>query len=199
MENKYVYVPLDTWQNMLGLNRNRISFVDIRIDENTSREKAKEYLQSALPPHLTVKDRLELNRAVLKMLNIENIFSYLTGFLFLTIAVFNVVGSIIILILKKKKDRFVMRALGLGLPQIRIIFFYYGNYLILGAGVAGILLGIIIVWIQQKTGWVKVPGTYLAYPVEIKWLNLGIVAVTVVFLSITASALAAKAVKNDMK
>jgi len=196
VEKKYVYVPIRDWRQMLRLKDNEVSFIDIKLKDKNAVPSVKAYLRKHLPAGLTVKDKMELNRSVMKMLNMENLFTYITGLLFLIIAVFNIVGSIIILILKKKKDRFVLSSLGMDLARVRKIFFYYGNMLILFSGLAGLVLGIIIVWIQKQTGWVKVPGTYLTYPVQIKWTNMALVVLTVVLISLTASWLASRAVKE---
>ena len=195
-EKKYVYVPLAQWQQLLGKDRKSVSFIDLRVDDEKNIDRIKNRLQEQLGPAFQVKDKLELNRGLLKMLNLENAFTYFTGLLFLIIAVFNIVGSIIILILKKKKDRFVLSALGMDLGQIKKIFFYYGNLLILGSGLAGLILGSIFVGLQQKYGFINVPGTYMTYPVEMKLSNYLIVIGSLLLVGLISSHLATRAVKE---
>ncbi|NPA42411.1 MAG: ABC transporter permease [Chlorobi bacterium] len=194
-EEKYVFVPLDRWRALWRMPSDHVSFIDIRTVDDQWTERLKKVLSRTLSPSLRIADKWELNKAVLKMLNIENLFTYFTGFLFLLIAIFNIAGSIIILILKKKKDRFVLSALGMDTDRVRRIFFLYGNLLILVSGLAGLVLGIIIVLLQSRTGWIKVPGTFLAYPVEINRENLAAVLLTLVVVSYVASWLASRAVK----
>jgi len=195
-EKKYAYMPADLWREMLMLSPEEVSYIDLRLEKGADVHRIKHLLQQQLGERFRIADKTELNRSILKMLNTENLFTYITGLLFLIIAVFNIVGSIVILILKKKQDRFVLGALGMSLKRIRKIFFLYGNMLILISGAIGLVLGIIIVGIQQQTGWIKVPGTYLPYPVRYRWGNLILVILTVLFLSVTASWLASKAVKE---
>jgi lipoprotein-releasing system permease protein len=197
VEKKYVYIPIDRWRGVLKTGENTVSFLDILVSDSANVNEVKQRLKTELSPGFVVKDRLELNLAVLKMLNMENAFTYVVGLLFLVIAVFNIVGSIIILVLKKKKDRFVMAALGLELKDIRKIFFYYGNLLILGSGLLGLLLGSILVVLQKKFGFVNVPGTYLVYPVEIRWENYLIVFISLVAVAFISSYLASLAVNKN--
>ncbi len=195
-EKKYVYMPLDVWQNILSLNNEKVSFLDIKLKNSGEIQTVKTYLKNHLPENLAVMDRLEMNRTVLKMLNLENLVTYVIGLLFLIISAFNIVGSIIILILKKKKDRFVFSALGLDLSSVKKIFFLYGNLLIFLSGMAGLVLGIIIVWAQKKFELVNVPGTFLVYPVEFRLKNFLIVIITLLLVSLVSSWLASYMVKE---
>jgi len=196
VEKKYVYVPADQWRQILQTGPQMVSFLDLTVQEPENIKSVKEKLNRALPSYLKIKDKLELNEALLKMLNLENAFTYLMGLLFLIIAVFNIVGSIIILILKKKKDRFVLSALGMDISDIRKIFFHYGTLLILLSGGIGLVLGTLLVYLQKHFGWINVPGTYLVYPVEFKLINYLIVAGSLILIALISSYLASRAVKE---
>ncbi len=195
-EKKYVYVSLESWRKMLQTGLQTVSFVDIELNNGSRIDRVKAELLKHLPHNLTVKDKLELNRSILKMLNLENAVTYIVGLLFLIIAVFNIVGSIIILILKKKKDRFVLSALGMDLSDVRRVFFYYGTFLILMSGTVGLVLGNLLVFLQKKFGWIYVPGTYMVYPVEFRWSNYLLVSLSLIFIAVLSSFLASRAVKE---
>jgi len=186
-EDKYVYAPLNRVRRLLHMPADKVSFVDIRLDKNTDLSAVKKRLAGMLPANVQVKDKFELNRTMFRMLNSENLITYFVGTLILIIAIFNIVGSLIILILKKKKDRFVLWTVGLDSASVRKIFFYYGQMLIALSGFSGLLLGLLAIWLQKKYGFLLVPGTGLVYPVEIRWVNILGVALTVILLAVAGA------------
>jgi lipoprotein-releasing system permease protein len=196
IEKKYVFIPLSEALRLLKLPPGKISFVDVRLRNEEELSRTKEYLKQKLPAGLRIKDKYELNKSVFKMLNMENLITYTVGVLFLVISIFNIVGSIIILVLNKKRDRFVLKALGLPLDKVRAVFFRYGVMLIIISGIIGMVLGLILVTVQLYTGWIKIPGTNLVYPVRLEWKNFVAVLLTLVLIAVVSSRLAVFSVRE---
>jgi len=194
-ERKYIFVPLPEARKMFGFPDRKISFFDIRLKPGVDIKKIKKRLQTAFP-NWKIEDKMELNKIMFRMLNTENLVTYFVGTLILIIAVFNIIGTLIILIIGKKRDRFVFYAVGSTRQGIYRIFFYYGFLLILLSGLTGLLLGWLIVLSQKHYQWLTVPGTTLPYPVEITSGNFLVVLSTVFILAFTASALAARPARN---
>jgi len=196
-EQKYMFVPIQEARRLLHLTHDEISYLDMDLVHPEDLEKMKNKIQKMLPESLRIVDKYEMNRSLLKMLNSENLITYVVGAFIMLIALFNILGTIIMMILYKKKDRFILRALGLPSSGIRRIFFHYGFRMIVLGGFMGLLLGIVVVLLQQHFQWVKVPGTMLVYPVRLGWQNVLLVAITILLLALLASWSASRFAERD--
>ena len=197
-ENRYIFVPLPIARDLLGLQAGRVSYVDLELAPGVDLETARQQLQKLLPGELTLTDKYRMNRSLFKMLNSENLITYLVGAFIMLIAVFNVTGAIIILILYKKRDRFILSALGMTPVQIRNVFFRYGFRMVMLSGLTGLVLGLLLVGMQKHFGWLNVPGTTLVYPVEIRLTNILIVLGTVALLAWLSARFASRFAKRSV-
>ena len=144
-----------------------------------------------------IKNRAQLNDALYKMLNTENLAVYLIFTLVLIIALFNVIGSIIMMILDKKKNLSTLFNLGATLKNIRRIFFLQGSLMsVLGGGI-GLLLGCLIVWLQGQFSLIMITP-HLPYPVTLKSMNFVIVFITISVLGILASKIASVRITKQL-
>lgn len=194
LDKKYVFSSLSEAQNILGLQPNQISAIEIKSSPEYTEKQAIEAINSIFGEKITVKNRAQLNDALYRMLNTENIAIYLIFILVLIIALFNLVGAIIMMILDKKKDLKTLYALGMTEKQMQQIFFLQGTMVSVIGAFVGVILGIIIVLLQKNFQWIMISPS-LPYPVEIKWINILIVFGTIVILGILASFLASSRVK----
>jgi len=185
LDKKYVFSSLDEARFLLGVTPDK---------EKT----ATEAIARAFEQPVIVKNRVQLNDALYRMLNTENIAVYLIFILVLIIALFNLVGAIIMMILDKKDDLQTLYALGMNQRQMRQIFFWQGTMASVVGATIGIALGAVIVWLQQQFSLVMISPT-LAYPVAITPMNTLIVFATIVVLGLLASLVASSRVKNRMK
>ncbi len=182
-ELKYLYVPAPFARQLLHKEPGRVSYVDLELNRKQDLERVKQKWAGRLPPGWKLLDKYQMNRSLIKMLNSENLITYVVGTFIMIIALFNIVGTIIMMILYKKRDRYILSALGMAPGQIRRIFFHYGWMMIMAGGMAGLVLGILIVLMQLHFQWVKVPGTTLVYPVALRWTNVLLVWATVALLA----------------
>ncbi len=197
LDAKYVFTDLAFARNLLSLDSTKISSIEMKLTPSASEEMVLKEIEKAFPEGIIVKNRIQQNDALYKMLNTENIAVYLIFTLVLIIALFNVIGSIIMMVLDKRKNIKTLYNLGASLPEIRRIFFLQGTLMTVLGGVLGIFLGILAVLAQLKFEFVAITST-LAYPVKMEFLNIVIVFVTITVLGIIASKIAASRVREKL-
>ena len=197
LDNKFVFANLETAQSLLNYKNNQISSIEFKLNEGIEEEDAIDAIQTILGDKVTLKNRAQLNDALYKMLNTENLAVYLIFTLVLIIALFNVIGSIIMMILDKKKSLNTLFNLGLTLRDIRNIFFYQGSLMSLFGGVIGLVLGFIIILLQETFSLIMITPS-LAYPVSVVPLNFIIVLLTISILGIIASKIASRRITRNL-
>jgi lipoprotein-releasing system permease protein len=142
-----------------------------------------------------IKDRTQLNGALYKMLNTEQLVVYLIFTLILIIALFNIVGSIVMMILEKKENLKTLFNIGATKRMIQKVFFLHGLFITFFGGLAGLSLGIIVIFVQQYFEPVLITPT-LPYPVILSWINIFISFATIFILGSIASLLASFSIKK---
>lgn len=203
LDAKYVFTDLNFARNLLSLDSTKISSIEMKLVANNSRlgsqneEKVRSEIEKIFPEGIIIKNRIQQNDALYKMLNTENIAVYLIFTLVLIIALFNVVGSIIMMILDKRKNIKTLYNMGASLKEIRRIFFLQGTLMTLFGGVLGIVLGVLTVLAQLKFEFVAITST-LPYPVKLKLINVIVVFVTISILGIIASKIASSRVREKL-
>ncbi len=131
------------------------------------------------------------------MLNTENIAVYLIFTLVIVVALFNLIGALIMMILDKKGNLKTLFNLGTEIKDLRKIFLLQGTLLSVFGGIIGLVLGIIIVLLQQQFELIMITPT-LAYPVVFNVENVLIVMVTIVTLGFVASLIASSRVSKKL-
>lgn len=197
LDGKYVFTDIDFARNLLSLDSSKISSIEIKLKPNTSEKEVRKDIEKIFPLEILIKNRIQQNDALYKMLNTENIAVYLIFTLVLIIALFNVIGSIIMMILDKQKNIKTLHNMGASLEEIRRIFFLQGTLMTVLGGILGIMVGIIAVSLQLKYGFINITST-LPYPVKLKPINGFIVFVTISVLGIIASWIAASRVREKL-
>lgn len=197
LDAKYVFTDLDFARNLLSLDSTKISAVEMKLLSTASEETVRSEINKIFPTGILIKNRIQQNDALYKMLNTENIAVYLIFTLVLIIALFNVIGSIIMMILDKRKNIKTLYNMGASLHEIRRIFFLQGTLMTLIGGLFGIFLGILAVLAQLKFELVAITST-LPYPVKLEAVNIVIVFVTISVLGIIASKIASSRVREKL-
>jgi lipoprotein-releasing system permease protein len=131
------------------------------------------------------------------MLNTENVAVYLIFTLVIIIALFNLIGALIMMILDKKYNLKTMLSLGAEIKNIKRIFLLQGVLMCVVGGIIGLFLGIIIVLLQQKFKLIMITQN-LAYPVVFSVKNVAIVMLTIMILGFLASYIASSRVSKDI-
>ena len=201
LDSKYVFATLSLAQRLTGVQANEVSAVEVKLSKGISATEGKKRLQKVLGDSFVIKDRMALNEDLYKMFQTENLATYLIFTLVLIVALFNLVGAIIMMILDKRKNLYTLFALGMTQRQIRAIFFLQGVIVSLLGAVFGVGLGIGIAWLQKTYPMLYInPNATvpIAYPMDIRLLEIVVVFFTIFVLGIVASAIGASRTKiND--
>jgi len=198
IDAKYVFAPIDLAKDLLRLNENEVSAIELKLHPNVDATDFVKKLNQSLNNNLVAKTRKQLNESTYKMLNMEHFFSYLIATLIGIIAFFNVIGAIIMMILDKRENLKTLFSLGLQVKEIKKIFFYQGVLLTLYGMFIGLFLAILFVLLQKHFGFIKINPT-IAYPVVFTWNNVLVVIATIFSLGIIASFIASSRVSSVYK
>ena len=199
LNNTEAFASLNVVQKLLGYKANQYSSVNFYFSDGTKEALAVEKIKAVLGDSFVFKNRLAQHDTLYKMLNTEQAAVYLIFTLVIIIALFNVIGALIMMILEKRDDLKVLIGLGYLKSQVSNIFFYQG-LMISGLGaVFGIFIGYGLVLLQDSLSLFMITPS-LAYPVSVSANSFLIVFATVVFLGGIASRIASsqttKALKN---
>ncbi|MGO4905448.1 ABC transporter permease [Flavobacterium sp. W20_MBD1_R3] len=197
LDSKYVFADLGLAQELLEYKTNQVSGIEIKTKTDADESSVTDQLQTIFNNKITVKNRAQLNESLYKMLNTENIAVYLIFTLVIVVALFNLIGALIMMILDKKGNLKTLFNLGTEIKDLQKIFLLQGTLLSVFGGIIGLVLGIIIVLIQEHFQLIMITPT-LAYPVIFSLENVLIVMGTIVSLGFIASLIASSRVSKKL-
>ncbi|TQD40687.1 ABC transporter permease [Haloflavibacter putidus] len=186
LNNRYLFSSFKVAKKLLEIENNKVSAIEIKLLPGAKEEDVKEEIFSIFKDKVIVKNRIQLNDKLYKMLNTENLAVYLIFTLVLIIALFNVGGAIVMAILDKRQNIKTLYNLGATTNTIKQIFFLQGTLLTFFGGIIGLLIGLLIIFLQLNYELVMITAT-LPYPVLLKAENIIVVFFTIMILGITAS------------
>ena len=199
LDKKYMFSNLSFARDLFQRKGNVYSSLELKVAPNLNRKQLEEQLRAILKTPIRMRSRTELNAALFKMLNTEQMAIYLIFTLVIIIALFNVVGALIMMILEKRPQLKVLYALGVQPKEIRLIFFYLGGMISWVGGGLGIVLGTTLVLLQRYFPFLYVPGTNFPYPVRLEFQNVAMVLMLLLVLGGLASAWATAQVGKKIK
>lgn len=197
LDSKYVFADLELTQELLDYKSNQISGIEVQIKPNANEEQIKEEIQNLFDSNYTIKTRAQLNDSLYKMLNTENVAVYLIFTLVIIVALFNLIGALIMMILDKRPNLKTLFNLGVEVKDLRKIFLLQGTLLSSVGGIIGLVLGIILVLLQQQFEIIMITPT-LPYPVIFSLKNVFIVLATIGTLGFIASLIASSRVTKKL-
>ncbi|MDN3618562.1 ABC transporter permease [Polaribacter undariae] len=195
-ESKFVFVSINEAKNLLNFDENQITGVEIKLKDNLDADLFSEQLQKQLGDQFKVQTKQQLNEVFYKVINTENFVSYLIFTLIVIIALFNVIGAIIMMIIDKKSNLKTLFSLGASIKEIKKVFILQGFLLTFLGMIIGLSLGILIVFIQKEFGIFMITQNF-AYPVEFRFSNLLIVIATITILGFIASKIASSRISKE--
>lgn len=186
----YILTSIDFARSLFQYTT-EVSAVNLRLAPGADTEAVKRQIQQQLGGDFRVEDRYEQQADTYRIMRVEKLISYLFLTFILVIACFNIIGSLSMLIIDKRDDVATLRNLGASDKQIVRIFLFEGRMIsFIGASV-GVVLGLILCWVQQAFGLIKLgsSGSFVvdAYPVSVEVTDVAVVFVTVLvvgFLSV---------------
>ena len=198
IDKKYVFSSISFARKLFQYPKDAYSAIEIQIKPNTSHDFLSQELRKILGENFVLKDRVSQNTALYKMLKTENIAVYLIFTLVLIIAMFNLVGALVMMILDKKPDMKILEAMGATTNSLRKVFFILGLLISLIGGAIGIVFASLLIVIQQVRPLLFVPGTSLPYPVNWEFENFILVIMTLTILGMISSGWVSRGIKSNL-
>ncbi|WP_165023727.1 ABC transporter permease [Dysgonomonas sp. ZJ279] len=181
-DDQMLIVSIDLMRELLHYDT-EVSSLDIKIKEGESLENVRHKIEGILGNDYLVKDRFEQQEDLFRMVNVEKWVTFLILAIISMIAIFNVVGSLSMLIIEKTADIKILQSMGANNKLITNIFLLEGWLITFIGGIAGLIIGIIICLLQQYFGILKLgdAGTFVidSYPVSVQMLDILLIFVTV--------------------
>ena len=188
VDNPAIYIDMKAAQRLFNY-RNTISGVDVRLQENEQADGVKERLQAGLGSDYEISTWYDLQKPLYDVMYLEKWGSYLVLMIIVLVAVLNIVGSLTMIVIQKNRDIGVLLTMGHTPAQIKRIFITQGLYIGLIGCVLGGSLGLLLSWLQQQYGLIKLSSAFLinAYPVSIHLSDVVIVLLGSLLLCVLAS------------
>lgn len=183
----YIITSLRFARQLFG-QQGRVSAIELKFKDGTDIRDAQKDIQEILGEGFTVEDRYQQQADVFRIMEVEKLIAYLFLTFILLVACFNIIGSVSMLIIDKKDDVRSLRNLGAKDNQVVRIFLFEGR-LISGFGaLAGIVLGLLLCYLQQAYGFITLgnsAGSFVvdAYPVSVRLWDVALIFVTVLLVS----------------
>jgi lipoprotein-releasing system permease protein len=195
-ESKYVFTAIAKARELLRFTENQVTAIELKLKDGKIANRFADQLGEKLGKNFKVQTKEQLNEVFYKVINTENFVSYLIFTLIVIIALFNVIGAIIMMIIDKKSNLKTLLSLGATIKEIKKIFILQGFLLTFFGMCIGLFLGIVLVFLQKKFEiFMIVPN--LAYPVEFRFLNLLIVFFTITILGFIAAKIASSRISTS--
>lgn len=189
-DRDYVITSIAFARNLFG-QQGMISQLELRLKPGSDLDAVKAEMQRIVGKKYRVLDRMEQQADTFRIMKIEKFIAYIFLTFILVVACFNIIGSLSMLIIDKKKDVVTLRNMGADGKQITRIFLFEGRMISAIGAVTGILLGLLLCWIQQTYGIVALgqsSGSFVvdAYPVSVHPEDIVIVFFTVLAVGFAA-------------
>ena len=195
-QNKYVFTELSVAQELLNYEANQISSIAIKLKDASQVNSFKKELSEKIGADFKVQTREQLNALFYKVINTENFVSYLIFTLIVIIALFNVIGAIIMMIIDKRDNLKTLFNIGMNISEIKRVFIFQGFLITFFGMVIGLCIGVILVLFQKHTGFFMITST-VPYPIEFEFINLIIVICTISVLGYIAAKIASSRISKD--
>lgn len=173
LDNELIIVPIETMRELLHYE-NEVSAVEIRTADGASVQKVADGLKERLGPDFKVLNRYEQNENLFKMMRYEKLAIYMILIFIIIIIAFNIFASLTMLVIEKKDDISTLKSLGATDSLVRRIFVMEGWMISLLGLAIGLFIGVAFALLQQKFGFIKMPGNYVvtSYPIVLKLTDI---------------------------
>ena len=189
-DTKYIIVPIDFARDLLEYT-NEVTAIELKLDPTLDAARIQSELKAIAGSAFEVKNRFQQQELLYRIMKSEKWAIFMILAFILLIASFNIIGSLTMLILDKRKDISILQSLGTDMERIRRIFFLEGWLISITGALLGLLTGGLICWIQQKYGLIRLQGSGSfvidTYPVSIQWPDFVFVFLTVLVIGFIAA------------
>jgi lipoprotein-releasing system permease protein len=189
-DSRYIISPIDFVRKLLDYNQ-EVSYLELKLDPVFQAEMVQHEIEAVMGEGYSVKNRQQQNELFYRVMKSEKWAIFLILTFILIIASFNIIGSLSMLIIEKKKDIITLRNMGANNRLIQRIFLVEGWLISVIGSIAGLILGTLISWIQQRFGVIKLSGSGSfiidAYPVQIEPVDIALIWITVLLIGLIAA------------
>ena len=190
-DKNYILTSIAFTRHLFDLE-GRLSSLELRLKPGSNFDRVKAQMQELAADQFKVLDRYEQQDDTFRIMKVEKLIAYVFLTFILIIACFNIIGSLSMLIIDKKDDVVTLRNLGATERQITRIFLFEGRLISAVGAVLGIIIGLLLCWMQQQYGFVRLgssEGSFVvdAYPVSVHPWDVVLIFLTVLavgFLSV---------------
>jgi lipoprotein-releasing system permease protein len=192
--NGLIITPIDFMRDLLNEPVN-VSAIDLNYKKGTDIEDIQGDIKDKIGKEFTIKNRFEQNADLYKTLNYERWFIFMILVFVLIIAIFNIIGSLTMLVIDKQKDIAILTSLGADKQLIQGIFFFEGMMISFIGCIVGMVVGLIFCILQEQFGFIKFGDNLTAidaYPIALKFTDFILVFLTVTGIAAIASGISAR-------
>lgn len=182
-DKNYILTSLQFTRNLFDRD-GMLSSLEIRLKPGSNFDKVKAEIQEIAGDKYYVSDRYEQHDDTFRIMKVEKLIAYIFLTFILVIACFNIIGSLSMLIIDKREDVVTLHNLGASDRQITRIFLFEGRMISLIGAIIGLIIGLLLCWLQQQYGIVRLgssEGSFVvnAYPVSVHPTDIILVFITV--------------------
>jgi ABC-type lipoprotein release transport system permease subunit len=190
-DSQYAIIGIDKARWLLDYDSTMVSYLYVRPSAKADIQSLQADIQKVVGNRFIVKSKEEQHASFFKMMKIEKLMAYLILSFILVIATFNIIGTLSLLIYEKKESIFTLKSMGANQQLVTRIFLFEGWMISLTGVIAGLVLGSILIFLQQQLGIIKFQGgdsfVVDAYPVILKFKDTVLVFVTVAAIGLAAA------------
>ncbi|PKP52389.1 MAG: hypothetical protein CVT92_09115 [Bacteroidetes bacterium HGW-Bacteroidetes-1] len=185
-DSKYVIVPLEWARQLFGYS-DEFTAVELFLKEESKVSEVQKKVEQLLGETFVVKNVFQQQETLYSIMRSEKWAIFIILTFILIMATFNVIGSLTMLMVDKQKDTEILRHLGTTKEMLRKLFLTEGMLISMAGGIVGLLVGVVVVLVQQKFGLLQLgneAGSFVidAYPVHLKWMDIMTVFITVLVI-----------------
>lgn len=189
-DKNYIIVPISFARNLFW-QEGMVSSLELRLKKGSDLDAVKKRMQAIAGGKYKVEDRYEQQADTFRIMKIEKFIAYIFLSFILVVACFNIIGSLSMLMIDKKDDVVALRNLGANDKQIIRIFLFEGRMISVLGAIIGIIIGLLLCWLQQTFGLVSLgqsSGSFVvdAYPVSVHPTDIILVFITVLLVGFVA-------------
>lgn len=188
-DNKYVITNLAVLKQMIGLNEDEYSAVELKLQQGADEKLIIQTIQQQLGNQYLVENRYQQNRSLFAVMQLEKWAIYGILSLILIVAAFNMIGALTMLVLEKQQDVQILKAMGATNSFVQRIFLSEGVLLALTGTIIGIALALLFCLLQVTFKIIPLEGSFVIdyYPVKVMITDLLLIMATVLFIAVIAS------------
>lgn len=188
-----VYIEIDAARRLFKA-RNTVSGIDLKLKNNKDAESVKILLESKFGSQFKISTWYDLQKPLYDVMYLEKWGAYVILMIIVLVAALNIIGSLTMIVIQKKRDIGILMAMGYSNKKIKLIFRKQGLFIgLIGCGIGG-SLGFLMCWLQQKFGLIKLSSAFIidAYPVDMQLFDISVILFGSLMLCLTASWFPAK-------